>query len=435
MASSTTGRKRKSTSDTDVWDANHPNNWTASKLREKLKQMNIVSPRSFTKAQLLQLYRENSDNVPALRRNPTLTQQDQSESTVEGEHTCVPDTRSDPSISPRLSGDFMALQQHVARLEQIILHRTTADRGQPPVTPGQVTSGSPSADLMTTSMQSQQPACSNQDGGGFPSTGQALPVYGGTQTSGLLQTTGISAESVPSVEIIAPTIRQQIIEGKDINLSTLLMPEWDASKCGRFTDLGGRSYQLQTDPRLSKSLTLAEFIKAFSIYKNVMCETFPNRRQELDAYERDIVELALAFPGTVFYEYHKAFSAKAAALLHQRQIKINWAIRDNQLYTTICSGYRCNSCKLCNHMSHTEEFCPLLLNCSAGLTRNNTVDKTKSRNTDKDKKGRPRIMKDGKEICNNFNDKGCTNSACPYLHIMLSETGQQPKKKKKPSDQ
>lgn len=113
-------------------------------------------------------------------------------------------------------------------------------------------------------------------------------------------------------------------------------------------------------------------MKAFSIYRNIMCEAYPNRREELDTYERDLVELATILPGSVFYEYHKAFSARAAAaLLHQRSIKVNWAIRDNQLYTTVCSGYKSNSCKLCNHMSHTEDFCPLILN-GASRERTNT---------------------------------------------------------------
>ena len=36
----------------------------------------------------------------------------------------------------------------------------------------------------------------------------------------------------------------------------------------------------------------------------------------MDQYERDIVEMATQFGGTTFYDYHKAFSAKAAALLY-----------------------------------------------------------------------------------------------------------------------
>ena len=52
----------------------------------------------------------------------------------------------------------------------------------------------------------------------------------------------------------------------------------------------------------------------FSKYKNIVCEALPNRRVELDQYERVIVEMGTQFGGTRFYDYHKAFLAKAAAL-------------------------------------------------------------------------------------------------------------------------
>ena len=63
-----------------------------------------------------------------------------------------------------------------------------------------------------------------------------------------------------------------------------------------------------TDPRVNKALTITEFIKAFSIYKNVMCEGFPEREKE-SAYLADIVEMATHFSGLTFYEYHREFSA------------------------------------------------------------------------------------------------------------------------------
>ena len=48
-----------------------------------------------------------------------------------------------------------------------------------------------------------------------------------------------------------------------------------------------------------------------------MCEAFPNRRHELNLYEREIVNMALRYPGAGFYDYHKQFSAKAASYLNR----------------------------------------------------------------------------------------------------------------------
>jgi hypothetical protein len=43
------------------------------------------------------------------------------------------------------------------------------------------------------------------------------------------------------------------------------------------------------DPRLNRSLSISEFLKAFGKYKRVMTSVYPDRRAELDAYEDDII--------------------------------------------------------------------------------------------------------------------------------------------------
>ena len=55
----------------------------------------------------------------------------------------------------------------------------------------------------------------------------------------------------------------------------------------------------QTDfvSEISGSLSLGEFIIGFARYRNIICEVMPHRREELDFYERDIVEMAQRFGG------------------------------------------------------------------------------------------------------------------------------------------
>ncbi len=79
-----------------------------------------------------------------------------------------------------------------------------------------------------------------------------------------------------------------------------------------------------SDNGLTRSLTIQEFVLAFSIFRSVMCEVYPNRREELDAYLRDIhdiVEMSSRF-GSGFYGYHRAFSAKAASFLLNHQVTL-----------------------------------------------------------------------------------------------------------------
>ena len=158
----------------------------------------------------------------------------------------------------------------------------------------------------------------------------------------------------------SPQIRRDIISGKDINLAALLIPGYRGElENNRHLVQGDEVIALRplSDSRLQKSITLPEFIMAFAVFKNVMTEAYPIRRPELDAYERDIIEMAQRYPGLVFYEYHRAFSARAAALLQNFNQKINWAIRDTKLYASIFSGMKGNVCAICTSMMHSTEFC------------------------------------------------------------------------------
>ena len=115
------------------------------------------------------------------------------------------------------------------------------------------------------------------------------------------------------VETTSPQLRQQITSGKDVNLISRLIPyyipadENDGNK--------------KPDKRLLRSLPLrGEFIQAFGIYKNIIGQAYPERRQELDLYERDIIDIATKYPGKGFNEYHRQFSLMAASHLKYNNI-------------------------------------------------------------------------------------------------------------------
>jgi hypothetical protein len=60
-----------------------------------------------------------------------------------------------------------------------------------------------------------------------------------------------------------------------------------------------------------------------------MTTAFPARKSELDAYEEDVIEIS-NFYGHRFYDYHKRFAAKAATLLQDKHIKVDWSKRDRE---------------------------------------------------------------------------------------------------------
>jgi len=239
------------------------------------------------------------------------------------------------------------------------------------------------------------------------------------QTMNLLQQTnrGIPSGSLPMVETVTPQMRHNIIQGKDINLASLLIPNYKP-ETQRTIVIGQEAVPLKplTDTRLTRPLTITEFLMAFKIYKNVMCETYPHRRQELDTYQNDIVEMSARFGGNSFYEYHKAFSARAASLLANYGTKVDWGVRDEKMYNSIFAGHKAEACTICGSLAHMTVFCPQIQQTSAQKNIGNYQHKQPKSNVDS--QGRMRIKFNGREICNNYNsEKGCKNNNCFFSHI------------------
>ncbi|ROL41035.1 hypothetical protein DPX16_22356 [Anabarilius grahami] len=87
----------------------------------------------------------------------------------------------------------------------------------------------------------------------------------------------------PAAVTVSSQLRSNIIQGKDINLASLLLPSPAVDR--QTVDCGDVAVFLKTsDPRLQRNLLFAEFAIAFSIYRDILCQVFPDRREELDLY-------------------------------------------------------------------------------------------------------------------------------------------------------
>ena len=233
---------------------------------------------------------------------------------------------------------------------------------------------------------------------------------------------GFAAESLPFVETISPQMRKQIIEGKDVNLAALLIPYY-SGPMNNDDKLNSEGCQAncKLDPRINRNLNLNEFMQAFAIYKNVMCEAYPSRRKELDLYERDIVDMGTSYGGKGFYEYHKQFSSKAAAYLRYYNTKVDWSLRNNRLFCNIFASHKPITCNMCHSTDHTAGFCPELLLDKNQRSHKDNSHNAFSQNQTIDIYGRPKRFFQGKEICNNFNgERGCVRPVCNRAHVCFT---------------
>ncbi|XP_055999644.1 uncharacterized protein LOC125649823 [Ostrea edulis] len=396
-----------------------PANWTSARLRETLNSRGINFPTNARRSVLIRLIEENENPINRLTQSHNDTSHNATQRVNNnGEQRVLVDLVS------KLTSTVQSLQQSVVSLNtrvnsltaQANIQSDNAVAGRPLLrtetarNATRVTTGNneppTSAGLSTVHVSTDSlPISPTNESRGYDlasafSAFQSRQVSAAAGSPGQLNnvrtTYGYASESLPLVETISPQLRQQIVSGKDVNLATLLIPY--------FTPI--ESPEGKSDQRLQRFLTIGEFIQAFGIYKNVMCEAYPHRRSELDLYERDLVDMATRYPGKGFYEYHRHFSLMAAAQLKFNNILVDWSIRNNTLFCNIFANSKPQSCAACNSTLHLTGFCPL--NANRRPTDSN------------DSYGRKRNFHAGREICNNFNgQRGCQLARCRNAHICL----------------
>ena len=173
----------------------------------------------------------------------------------------------------------------------------------------------------TRNMQSLIEQVRAQDPGNTSST---IPLGGNDNkmTSILGALTSVT-QCFTNVDIISLNLLKDILEGKDINLATLLIPFYD---CPTKYSVVANGIEVNVtgkpDIRLNRRLSIQEFIRAFGKYKRVMTYVFDDRGTERDAYEDDIIDIHNFFDEE-FYDYHKACSAKSPVLLLTKKVKVD----------------------------------------------------------------------------------------------------------------
>ncbi|VDI54261.1 Hypothetical predicted protein [Mytilus galloprovincialis] len=372
-------RKTRSSPYETQWDSNNPSNWTINKLKEELNKKGIRTPSGMSKQVLKQLYLENCfDGVTSLETQQTDTVSDE--------------INTDSSPESTLP---------ITLAESVHQHRSSVSNGE-------------------NEMWYNHAGIGNRSE--ISNRGNNTVLHGNTQEHASFisgpqvgnVSCGVRSDEYSNVDIISPSIQKQIIDGKDVNLASLLIPNYETPQIhsvaanGLELNISGKP-----DPRLNRKLTIQEFIKAFGKFKRVMSSVYPDRRAELDAYEDEIIDIS-NFYGDRFYDYHKLFSAKSAALLRERRIKVDWSKRDRDLLSLIVAGGNVNVCKICNLVDHTTAFCPM----QTSMTYQDYPDKVSRQVDTTDKLGRKKIYHSGREVCNNFNtSRGCTRSFCHFSHI------------------
>ncbi|CAC5395185.1 unnamed protein product [Mytilus coruscus] len=307
-------------------DLNNPDNWTSQQLRIKLQQLGIVVPKNVAKTVLKQFYLENKDrqnsngnialneehvsdpehvvlnpiaqhsgsasalapdstaNVTDGLRNPTAdessSRSDVNESTGSAQFDSVGGNNMAAIIQ-----SFSIVSQSVAQCASGLQQTVSLIANQKSTESGPAKKFDLAQWYQNRNMEDVPLAVH-----GSVQNRPTLPLST-TPSLGYLSTTvcptaGVRSDAFSNVDIVAPSLQRSIIEGKDVNLGALLIPNFE-SPVNHSIIADGVHVNLanKADPRLNRHLSIQEFIQAFGKFKRIMCGAYPDRRVELDAYE------------------------------------------------------------------------------------------------------------------------------------------------------
>ena len=149
-----------------------------------------------------------------------------------------------------------------------------------------------------------------------------------------------------------------------------------------------------------------------------MCQVYPERRIELDAYLAIIFRIIIInqrYGRTLFYEYYKAFSAKSAQCIAMVNTRLDWSITDTDF-----GGHKSLSYAICSSHGHTTVLC---LKTATTSPVPFPVHGAEHVSHPSDLFGRPLVLFNGMTICNNCNKSVCSFANCRFSHIVYLNEG------------
>ena len=380
-------------------DPDNVANWDIATLRSKLGDMNIALGGNVTRKALVMLYQANvgARSMTGAHGSVFLSEEDTHTT------TSAPVSRETFSNSKELN-----VFSHNERA------RDGIDNDGTPSTMIRTSSAIPGEDRQLTSASATTMAALHRE---MQQLSNLVRSSHTAENSDALANIAKPPDSLPMIpDTVSPMLRRQIVEGKLVNLAELLIPNSRSQDC-RTSECDGQSFAIKDDNRLNKILTQGEFHSAFLAYKKILCEAFPGQYSMMDAYQQHITDMAAQYGGSLFYEYHKMFAAKAAAWM-AKGVLVDWGLVDTRIYTTVTSGYRSRSCGLCHSLCHLTDFCPQLKLLTSSSIRRSTYHPYVCPDHHPGGQNQDR----GRDICKNVNssDTRCLRGiSCHFRHACL----------------
>ncbi len=298
--SSKRGRKRKSATNDDfdrqLYDLSKPENWSVSELKAELAKKGIVPENRAKKCRLVQLFKESqsADVITHDSRDSgtdSYTAQLITHATPAGHgrtggiplehaqstaHLPILENESssgtDNTTVIQLQHSVTSLQKTVSRLTESL--EKIVDNNRNTQTINQSSTDDVSMPMLRT--QSAQISSTATLGAPMPTEGSLFTNNNNNNMNfgmdrqinleNARTSFGYSAEALPFVETVHPSVKKQIQQGNDVNLASLLIPYYNSCE-----PVPGSAQK--PDPRLNNVLTLSQLFK-HSAYTKTLCARF-----------------------------------------------------------------------------------------------------------------------------------------------------------------
>ena len=215
---------------------------------------------------------------------------------------------------------------------------------------------------------------------------------------------------------VSKALQNKILTGEFVEFSELL-PEVLGSSSGPQTGfqvqlLDGTPLRFMDDST-PKAKTrrhicdLATWLEAWTVYVNVVVQSYPQRTHELLGYQAIIVEANRKFLPDAWLEYDRQFRSAAA-----NDTARKWNVVEPNAWQLATSGRArpvCSKCSL-THPPSTSGNCPFRANRAEANSSNTSINA-------------PSVG--GRPICRNFNWQRC-QGMCGRAHVCISCRGRHP---------
>ena len=222
----------------------------------------------------------------------------------------------------------------------------------------------------------------------------------------------ILSENLP---VVPARLVKRILKSDYIDMAELLKDNMEVERRRALVEAGAYSSSMQARASRREMPDILSWLNCFSMYAAVVCSKYPQKAQELFAYQANMVNEARRCGGKGWLLYDATFRQQISSIEATDFSRLNPSLYSS---TIVAFGKQSPCCTLCMLPDHTQEECALNPAKAVPFVQVKENAPSISRgNKEEFKKGGWQKKKPRHGACYSWNSRmGCKRPACLYEH-------------------